>query len=45
MALADLITLLIGPWMLLVNDCYQNYVLGAFFCKIQGFIQGKKVTN
>jgi len=43
MALVDLITLLLCPWMLLVHHFFQNYVLGAFGCKLEGFLSGKTI--
>ncbi|XP_026471151.1 substance-K receptor-like [Ctenocephalides felis] len=38
MAFADLLTLLVSPVMLLMHDFFQNYMLGAFGCKFEGFI-------
>ncbi|CAB3388633.1 Hypothetical predicted protein [Cloeon dipterum] len=39
MAACDLCALIIGPWLLICNDSFQNYVLGPFFCKTEGFVQ------
>jgi len=41
MAACDLCTLLIGPWLLMCIDSFQNFVLGSFFCKTEGFFQSK----
>ncbi|XP_049289226.1 neuropeptide FF receptor 2-like [Anopheles funestus] len=40
LAVADLATLLICPVMFMFHDFYQNYVLGAIGCKMEGFLQG-----
>lgn len=40
MAMADFLTLLICPTMFLMNDFYQNYVLGMEGCKLEGFLEG-----
>lgn len=40
MAMADLLTLLICPTMFLINDFYQNYLLGSVGCKMEGFLEG-----
>lgn len=40
MAVADLATLLFCPVILLSRDLYQNYVLGAIGCNLEGFLQG-----
>jgi hypothetical protein len=39
MAACDLCALLLGPWLLMCIDSFQNFVLGAFFCKTEGFVQ------
>ncbi|XP_054165202.1 substance-K receptor-like [Oppia nitens] len=39
MALADLLTTLFCPWIALVDNIYQIYVLGSFFCRLDGFIK------
>ncbi|XP_023241831.1 substance-K receptor-like [Centruroides sculpturatus] len=39
MAIADLITILISSWTILIIDFYQNYALGPFFCRAEGAIQ------
>ncbi|XP_063228987.1 neuropeptide Y receptor type 1 isoform X2 [Bacillus rossius redtenbacheri] len=39
MAVADIATLLLCPWMLLCADLFQNYVLGEFGCKSHGFFE------
>lgn len=41
MAVADLATLLFCPVILLSRDLYQNYVLGAIGCNLEGFLQGR----
>ncbi|XP_054737098.1 neuropeptide FF receptor 2 isoform X2 [Anastrepha obliqua] len=38
MAIADMVTLLICPVMFMINDFYQNYQLGSFGCKTEGFL-------
>lgn len=40
MALADFLTLLIGPILFMVHDFYQNYELGAVGCRLEGFLEG-----
>lgn len=39
MAVADLATLVILPWVFVCMDCFQNYVLGEIGCKAQGFLE------
>lgn len=39
MAVADLLSLLIHPWVFLVYDFFQNYQLGAFGCRVEGAIE------
>ncbi|XP_022916828.1 neuropeptide Y receptor type 1 [Onthophagus taurus] len=39
MAAADLASLLIHPWVVLVYDFFQNYQLGAFGCKVEAAIE------
>lgn len=39
MAVADLVTLIILPWMFICIDCFQNYILEAVGCKAQGFLE------
>lgn len=39
MAITDMFTLLISSWMFLVRDTFQNYILGEFACKIEGFCE------
>ncbi|XP_059480439.1 QRFP-like peptide receptor [Neocloeon triangulifer] len=39
LAACDLCALIIGPWLLMCIDSFQNFVLGAFFCKTEGFVQ------
>ncbi|XP_017476799.1 PREDICTED: neuropeptide FF receptor 2 [Rhagoletis zephyria] len=38
MAVADMLTLLICPAMFMITDFYQNYQLGSFGCKAEGFL-------
>lgn len=40
MAIANLATLLICPPFLFFHDFFQNYLLGSFGCKSEGFILG-----
>lgn len=44
MAACDLCALLLGPWLLLCIDSFQNFVLGPFFCKTEGFVQSNSHT-
>jgi hypothetical protein len=39
MAVADLATLVILPWVFICMDCFQNYILGEVGCKAQGFLE------
>ncbi|XP_067633514.1 neuropeptide FF receptor 2 [Eurosta solidaginis] len=38
MAVADILTLLICPIMFMINDFYQNYLMGRIGCKTEGFL-------
>ncbi|XP_065086014.1 neuropeptide FF receptor 2-like [Ochlerotatus camptorhynchus] len=40
LAVADLATLIICPVMFMLHDFYQNYVMGAVGCKLEGFLEG-----
>ena len=40
MAVADFLTLLICPVLFMINDFYQNYMLGSVGCKMEGFLEG-----
>ncbi|XP_055856553.1 neuropeptide FF receptor 2 [Episyrphus balteatus] len=40
MAVADTAALLICPIMFMYNDFFQNYMMGPFGCKTEGFLQG-----
>ncbi|XP_063911000.1 C-X-C chemokine receptor type 2 [Zophobas morio] len=39
MAAADLLSLLIHPWIFLVYDFFQNYQFGSFICKTEATIE------
>ena len=39
MAVADLVTLAVLPWVFICIDCFQNYILGEVGCKAQGFLE------
>lgn len=39
MALADTLSLLIYPWTFLIVDFFQNFQLGEFGCKVEGWIE------
>jgi cell shape-determining protein MreD len=39
MAVADLVTLVLLPWVFICVDCFQNYILGEIGCKAQGFLE------
>lgn len=39
MAAADLLSLLIYPWTMLVNYFYQNYQFGAIVCRAEGGVE------
>jgi hypothetical protein len=41
MSIADLLTALIFPWIFLVSDFYQRFVLGKAICKSEGFVLSK----
>lgn len=41
MAAADLVTLLFCPGMFLCRDFFQNFILGAIGCNLEGYLQGK----
>lgn len=41
MAITDVLTLGISSWMFLVRDIFQNYILGEFACKLEGFLECK----
>ncbi|KAI4488797.1 hypothetical protein M0802_011307 [Mischocyttarus mexicanus] len=38
MAIADICTCILCPWMFLCIDLYQNYILGPVGCRLDGFI-------
>ncbi|XP_035787697.1 somatostatin receptor type 5-like isoform X1 [Anopheles albimanus] len=40
LAVTDLATVLVCPLMFMFHDFYQNYVLGAVGCKLEGFLEG-----
>lgn len=40
LALVDFVTLLFCPWLMLVRDFYQNFVLRSFGCRFEAFLQG-----
>lgn len=40
MAVADFFTLTLCSVMFLFKDFYQNFVLGAIGCKMEGYVQG-----
>lgn len=44
MAITDMNTLIISTWMFLVRDIFQNYILGEFACKIEGFCECKSAS-
>jgi hypothetical protein len=39
MAVADLVTLAVLPWVFTCIDSFQNYILGEVGCKAQGFLE------
>lgn len=45
MAVADLATVLICPVVFMFHDFYQNYQLGAFGCKSEGFLQASLLVT
>ena len=45
MAGADLVTLLVLPWIFLCIDCFQNYMLGEVGCRAQGFAECKLLIS
>ncbi|CAG7828361.1 unnamed protein product [Allacma fusca] len=38
MSVADLLCSLLFPWIILVSDLYQSFMLGEFICKTEGFV-------
>ncbi|XP_058065577.1 neuropeptide FF receptor 2-like [Anopheles bellator] len=40
LAVVDLATVLVCPLMFMFHNFYQNYVLGATGCKLEGFLEG-----
>lgn len=40
MVIADTITLLFCPVMFICRDFFQNFVLGAIGCNMEGYLQG-----
>ncbi|XP_055532753.1 somatostatin receptor type 5-like [Wyeomyia smithii] len=40
LAVVDLATLVVCPTMFMLHDFYQNYVMGATGCKLEGFLEG-----
>ena len=45
MSIADLLCALIYPWVILVYHFYQNFMLGEFICRAEGFVLSKFLTN
>ena len=41
MSIADLLIALIFPWVILVFHFYQNFMLGEFICRAEGFVLSK----
>lgn len=44
MVAADLATLLFCPLMFLCRDFFQNYILGAWGCNLEGYLQGNSMS-
>ena len=44
MALADFFATLLLTWAALANDLFQNYPLGAFYCRIESFAKGESMS-
>ena len=44
MSIADLLNALIFPWIFLVSDFYQRFVLGKIICKLEGFVLSKSIS-
>ncbi len=42
LAVSDLMVTLSCTWVHLVDDLTENWVLGAFFCRINSFVQSKQ---
>ncbi|XP_055590856.1 substance-P receptor-like [Uranotaenia lowii] len=40
LAVADLATVAVCPAMFMLHDFYQNYVMGAIGCQLEGFLEG-----
>jgi hypothetical protein len=45
MSIADLLCALLFPWIFLVSDIYQRFVLGSFVCRFEGFVLGELLPN
>ncbi len=43
LAVSDLMVTLSCTWVHLVDDLTENWVLGAFFCRINSFVQSKYI--
>lgn len=41
MAIADLLTTLVCPSAALLTNIYQFYILGSFFCRLEGFVKSE----
>ena len=42
LAVSDLMVTLSCTWVTLVDDLSEGWILGAFFCRVNSFAQGKK---
>ena len=40
LAIADLLAILLIPWIVLCIDLYQMFVLGSVICQIESFLRG-----
>lgn len=41
LAISDVLVTLFGPWIHIVQDLSERWLLGAFICKFEPFMQGK----
>ena len=45
LAVCDLMVTSLCTWVHLVGDFTHDWLLGAFFCKFNGFVQGKSILS
>ena len=45
MAIADFVSIILFPWIILCMDLYQNFILGSFICQTEGFFRGTQLAT